>query len=270
MTPAESSTELLRRIAVPVDRLTTRQGIDAMLAFYADQRADGVHMDEDGDMLLFQWGVYSFSEPPTFQINLTRQFILPEEDEPYQLSLTFHYAPSDQMKALKEGNRWCHSTADLPEFTTFIDRSAAVARIPTLNPSKGGSYVHRLLRLVYRPACGRTTAVAVDGPASRIYSLLIWRLSARRVARHRTSSVIQHTAMSNTKRNSFHLKRPQCPKCHGYARLDVTPANFWARVPLAAASALILYPLVGISFRCSQCGCRFVASRDTTATGGVG
>jgi len=136
VTPVESSSELRRRIAIPIDRLTTRQGINALLAFYADQPADGVNMDEDGDMLLFQWGVYNFSGPPTFQINLTRQFILPDEDEPYQLSLTFHHAPSDQMKALKEGNRWCHSTADLPEFTTFIDRSAAVAAAIDSKPSK--------------------------------------------------------------------------------------------------------------------------------------
>ncbi len=134
MTPAKSDTELRRRFNVPLDRLTARQGIDAMLAFYADQRADGVHVDEDGDMLLFQWGVYSFSGPPTFQLNLTRQFILPDEDEPYQLSLTFHHAPSDQMKALKSGNRWCHSTDGLPEFRTFIDSSAAVAVALGLKP----------------------------------------------------------------------------------------------------------------------------------------
>ncbi len=136
MTPTESDTELRRRVGVPLDSLAVRQGIEAMLAFYADQRADGVHMDEDGDMLLFQWGVYSFSGPPTFQLNLTRQFILPDEDEPYQLSLTFHHAPSDQMKALEAGNRWCHSTDDLPEFRTFIDRSAAVAAAMGSQPLK--------------------------------------------------------------------------------------------------------------------------------------
>jgi hypothetical protein len=43
--------------------------------------------------------------------------------------------------------------------------------------------------------------------------------------------------------------------------------NLW-RVPVAAMSALIIYPLVGIRFRCTNCECRFVASRDATAGAG--
>ena len=32
------------------------RGIEALLAFYEEDRAEGCLIDEDGDMLLFQWG----------------------------------------------------------------------------------------------------------------------------------------------------------------------------------------------------------------------
>jgi hypothetical protein len=61
--------------------LSLRDGIEAMLDFYRDMRANGCLLDEYADMLLFQWGTYGRGEP--FSLDLTRQliFYVPEEDE---------------------------------------------------------------------------------------------------------------------------------------------------------------------------------------------
>jgi len=127
VTPADSEAEFLHRISGPLDQLTVGRGIDEMLRFYADQRADGTTMDEDGDMLLFQWGTYDFVPPPTFQLNITRQFILPDAEETYQLSLTFHYLPTGQMQALKEGNKWCYRDNGLAAFRDVVNQSEAIS-----------------------------------------------------------------------------------------------------------------------------------------------
>src|SRR4051794_25507874 len=98
MKPTESEGELRKRIGRTPEQLTPREAFKAMCDFYANQRADGANPDEDGDMLLYQWGVYSFSKPETFRAGITRQFIVEGEDEPYQLHLTYHYKPTDALR----------------------------------------------------------------------------------------------------------------------------------------------------------------------------
>jgi len=124
----QSKKELLKRLETSGKKLATvnvAEGIAAMLAFYEEQRAEGCEIDEDGDMLLYQWGVYNFEKPATFQLDLTRQFSVPDEDEPYQLSLTFHFEPSAGLKKIKDANQWCNSPDELAEFRTFIEKSPA-------------------------------------------------------------------------------------------------------------------------------------------------
>ena len=136
MTPAESKGELRQRLDASLDRVTARAGVDTMLAFYANERAEGVIEEDEGDMLLLQWGTYTFGGPPTFRVNVTRQFILPDEDEPYQLSLTFHHAPDGGVGSIASGNRWCHSVADVAAFRTFVDQLPALSATDHLQASR--------------------------------------------------------------------------------------------------------------------------------------
>ena len=114
--------------------LLPEEGFHLLLSFYQTQRAEGCDLQSDGDMLLYQWGTYSFSgTPETFQLNLTRQFMLQDEGEPLQLSLTFHFPPTPVFKALGSGNQWCSTPDNLPEFRNFIQGSPAyqaVAKSP--------------------------------------------------------------------------------------------------------------------------------------------
>ena len=122
--------------------LTPTQGIRLMLDFYRDIRADGCELDADGDMLLFQWGTYDFTGERSFQFDITRQFTIAEpEDEDddsamSQRSFTFHFAPSPQLDALKNGNRWCMSPDELEDFEPFITDSDAHLAIASARAAK--------------------------------------------------------------------------------------------------------------------------------------
>ena len=126
----EEFTAFAAAAGIDLERAPLPTGFDCMLRFYAQQRAEGCRLEEDGDMLLFQWGIYDSGNGAMFEIDLTRQVILPDElddDGIWQLHLTYRYTPSPQLEALGDANRWCDSPADLPAFEEFIRTSSSVA-----------------------------------------------------------------------------------------------------------------------------------------------
>ena len=140
MKPSQSETVLRNRLAEPVEAVTPRRALEAMFAFYEDQRAEDVVLDQDGDMLLYEWGVYSFSGPESFQLGITRQFIVADEDEPYQLHLTFHFNPIHELRQLEAGNEWCRSPSDLPAFRRFVESSAPFNALADTEPARSELY----------------------------------------------------------------------------------------------------------------------------------
>jgi hypothetical protein len=82
---------------------------------------------EEADMLLFQWGTYDWGTGEHFAFNLTRQLIVGdgEDDDIWQLSLTFEFELDNELRALRGGNKWCGSLPELPEFREYVHRSAA-------------------------------------------------------------------------------------------------------------------------------------------------
>ena len=145
MTPNTSRKEFEQRIkqaGVSIDDLTPAQGVKLALDFYRDVRADHCEFENDADMLLFQWGTYGVDAKRSFNLDLTRQFILEEpEDEAdeytmSQLSLTFHYAPSPQTDAAGNDDRWCGTPDGLTDFEAFITGSPAFAAVAGARPTK--------------------------------------------------------------------------------------------------------------------------------------
>ncbi len=120
----------LSRRGLAVATLDVAGGSAAMLDFYRDHRpAEGVQIP-DGDMLLFQWGTYDWGQGEHFQLDLTRQLIHSDEAEDediWQLSLTFLFDPTDELKALDAGNAWCDAVQALPKFRADVIGSAAFA-----------------------------------------------------------------------------------------------------------------------------------------------
>ena len=132
----QSETELQQRLGLPVEAATPRRALEAMSTFYAEQQAEEVAIDEDGDMLLYEWGVYSFTGPEAFQFGLTRQFLITDEDEPYQLHLTLHFPPTDALRQLGSGSEWCRSPEELPAFRQAVQASAPFEALADTRPSR--------------------------------------------------------------------------------------------------------------------------------------
>lgn len=126
----ETFERLLTEEGFTLERLTLPQGLAAMFAFYRNQRAEDCPVDADGDMLLYQWGMSHGDEGDRFKLNLTRQFILggdSEDENIWQLSLTFQFAPTEALRAIPSGNKWCPRSRPqtVDYFENFVRESEA-------------------------------------------------------------------------------------------------------------------------------------------------
>lgn len=105
--------------------------VSCMLDFYRDERVTDCRIEDDGDMLLYQWGTYDWGQGRWFDLNITRQFI-PTDDEDegvFQLSVSAKYSPSAELDSLASGNQWCGSPDELSQFEDFLGRSAAMKNL---------------------------------------------------------------------------------------------------------------------------------------------
>jgi uncharacterized protein (DUF2237 family) len=127
----------LSRRGGDVGALNPWAGVDAMLGFYRDVRARDCDIAQDGDMLLFQWGICDWAHGEHFEFNIALQFMVsPGEDEDiWQLSLTFRFAPDDALRALDSGDRWCYSPQQVEEFATFVRGTAAYVAVAERRPA---------------------------------------------------------------------------------------------------------------------------------------
>lgn len=142
MHPADSASTF--QAAVTAAGMTVA-GLDAaaalaqMTAFYREVRAENCLLDEEGDTLLCEWGMQEQGPEPGFQLELTRHFIEPgdeDEDGMSQLSLTLHYAPTPALLALEPGTHACSSPDELAEFGKIILASPPYRAVAALQPLK--------------------------------------------------------------------------------------------------------------------------------------
>ncbi|MGZ3237972.1 MAG: hypothetical protein ACXWIN_04080 [Burkholderiaceae bacterium] len=105
--------------------------LELVVQLYKKYRIENTRTEEDGDMLLFQWGTYDWGQGNFFEIDLTRQITLafddPDEatDSMRQLRVTLKYEPNSDTKKIGEGNQWCHSPDSMENFITLVKSSAA-------------------------------------------------------------------------------------------------------------------------------------------------
>lgn len=123
--------ELQQRMSeVPASIRRSPAGLfEAVLDLYGSFRISGTSMDEDGDMLLFQWGSYNWGDGRFFEIDLTRQAIPSGREDPpiLQLICTFRYDPAP-FEGIGNGNRWCSRPEELDDFRRFVLESEALRR----------------------------------------------------------------------------------------------------------------------------------------------
>jgi len=135
MNPIESKREFERILAARhpgPGALTPRLAAAAALDFYEGRRAMGCDVEADADMLLFQWGTYDWGEGEHFEIDFTRQFMVPQgDDDPdlRQLSLTFRFPATDLLRGLGAGDRWCRSPSEVGDMRAFIEAAPGFAAV---------------------------------------------------------------------------------------------------------------------------------------------
>jgi len=136
----------LRQKGKIVAQLTPYEAVDIMIAHYTEIRADDCSLEEDGDTLLFQWGIYDWGQGrPCFEYNITRQLIYYENlaevgEEEWigevinELSLTLQYESTKDLEDLSEGNRLCSDLNDVKAFKEFISSCAATKCVQHFTP----------------------------------------------------------------------------------------------------------------------------------------
>ena len=133
-----------------LSQLRLGESVAAYLEFYRTVRAEDCDVEADGDMLLYQWGNYSFDDRPEFMVDLTRQFIVGDQKDPgeddvgeqggesniWQLVLTFHYSASGLEGPVQDGRKWCSTPEGegVELFEKFILESEAYGAVVRLRP----------------------------------------------------------------------------------------------------------------------------------------
>lgn len=116
---AESKQRLLDMLNQHGDVATAGRAstlLDVFLPFARIPAEDAAPIDEDGDGILAQFGSYDFRGRPEFQVDLTRQFIEPNEDPVmWQLHCTMYWASTPETDALGSGDLWSFGL-DLDQF----------------------------------------------------------------------------------------------------------------------------------------------------------
>jgi len=141
MKPKDAKKEFekfIKQSGQSLELLTSQTALSLMLDFYKSVRAEDCPLDEDGDMLLYQWGMYDDKGGKSFHYDLTRQFILADsggDEGMSQLSLTLYFKATPELKAIKDGNEWCYSPDDLTKFRAFIEKSPAYRATAALKPT---------------------------------------------------------------------------------------------------------------------------------------
>jgi hypothetical protein len=111
-------------------------GLDMMFSFYETVKLDGSEPDE-GDMLLFEWGTYDWGQGENFQVGITRQFIETgknDDDAISQLTLTYKFEPTAELRRLGAGNRWCDGPTEFDLVRAFALSSDAVKYVAGETP----------------------------------------------------------------------------------------------------------------------------------------
>jgi hypothetical protein len=100
----------LRARDLDVERIGVVDAVTAWIDFYKERRADDVA--EGMDWLWFQYGAYDFGDGPSFQVDLTRQFILDgatDDDAIWQMHFVLHFPPD---LPLPSGMETCEDPTD--------------------------------------------------------------------------------------------------------------------------------------------------------------
>ena len=101
--------------------LTAKLLVDMSKKLYNELKVEDVGSEADGDMLLYQYGVYNWHDEhgEHFSLDITRQFIPPSTYEPYQLSFALIFDPAP-FQSTGFYDCWYPDYGDLDSFIAHI------------------------------------------------------------------------------------------------------------------------------------------------------
>ena len=107
--------------------------INVSLTLFKEIKIKGISADDgDSDMILFQYGTYDWGNGKFFQFDITRQFIKPNDDEPYQLSMTLFFESNE----CKRYNCWSNDFENLEKWVENIKETEGYKIGNNLTPVK--------------------------------------------------------------------------------------------------------------------------------------
>ena len=115
---------------------------DTSIELYNNQRIENCDLENDGDMLLFQWGTYDWGKGRFFQIDMTRQMIC--SDGMYQMNAIAYYEPSKELESIKAGNQWCSNLSEVETFKGFIKASGLMDKVESIDVIKSEIIISRV------------------------------------------------------------------------------------------------------------------------------
>lgn len=110
---------------INIDVLRLAPTIDTFFDFYRNERAAGCDPAADADMLLFEWGTVDWGDGEHFELSLARQLIYGDDENIWQLKLTYAFQPTGEFRALGSDNRWCGLPDALANFRQAVESSKA-------------------------------------------------------------------------------------------------------------------------------------------------
>jgi hypothetical protein len=129
----------IRQTGKSLSHLSPDEAIELMIDFYSTVRAEDCDLDKNGDMLLFQWGIYNWGKGEFFEYNITRQFIFSARDKArkedrndkciWQLSLTLKFQVFPELRLIQSGDKWCDTPGEIADFTRFINDCEATQHV---------------------------------------------------------------------------------------------------------------------------------------------
>lgn len=109
--------------------ITLESLMDLVLVYFQEVPFETADAENDGDMLLFEYGIFDWGQDKFFQIGLTRQLIEMRDDEEededhmYQLRITLFYRPTG-FEPVGDFNKWSSDCSNLKDFKDVIVNSA--------------------------------------------------------------------------------------------------------------------------------------------------
>ena len=113
----------LRGKGVTMNSLSLSSFPGLFVGYYLDVQFDNLDLENDGDLLLYQYGTYDWGSDMFFTIDFVRQFcVMPDgelDPDIFQQHITFYFDPH-AFENIQSFNVWSSKCSDVTEFELII------------------------------------------------------------------------------------------------------------------------------------------------------